>query len=62
VNIYIVPAVLYCVWVFDNMMRRIFEPNEEVRAGWWEKHSEGLHNLHCSPNIVSMKNLMMMMG
>jgi hypothetical protein len=40
--------------VFDNRMpRRIFgTKREEVAGGWRRLHSEELHNLYGSPNII----------
>jgi hypothetical protein len=43
--------------MFENMaLKRIFRPKrEEVAGGWRRLHSEELHNLYASPNIVSDK-------
>jgi hypothetical protein len=40
--------------VFENgFIRRIFEPKgDEVKGEWRRLHSEELHNLYSSPNIV----------
>jgi hypothetical protein len=40
--------------VFENrVLRRIFGPKREEVAGDWRRlHSEELHNLYASPNIV----------
>jgi hypothetical protein len=40
--------------VFENrVLRRIFEPKRDEVAGEWRKlHSEELHNLYSSPNII----------
>jgi hypothetical protein len=40
--------------VFENrVLRRIFGPKRDVVAGEWRKlHSEELHNLYSSPNII----------
>jgi hypothetical protein len=40
--------------VFENRVRRrIFGPKrEEVAAGWRRLHSEELHNLYASPDII----------
>jgi hypothetical protein len=40
--------------VFENgFIRRIFEPKgDEVKEEWRRLHSEELHNLYSSPNIV----------
>jgi hypothetical protein len=42
--------------VFENMMlRKIFGPmGEEVAGGWRKLHSEELHNLYTSPNIITV--------
>jgi hypothetical protein len=48
--------------VFENrVLRRIFGPErEEVTGDWRRLHSEELHNLYVSPNIIrvikSMRN------
>jgi hypothetical protein len=40
--------------VFENMLRRILGPKgEEVVEGWRELHTEELHNMYTSPNIVT---------
>jgi hypothetical protein len=39
--------------VFENRVLRIFGPKmEEVAGGWRRLHSEELHNLYASPNII----------
>jgi hypothetical protein len=40
--------------VFENrVLRRIFAPNRDEVTGEWRKlHSEELHNLYSSPNII----------
>jgi hypothetical protein len=40
--------------VFDNsVLRRIFGPKrDEVTVEWRKLHSEELHNLYSSPNII----------
>jgi hypothetical protein len=42
--------------VFENRVpRRIFGPKrDEIIGGWRKLHSEELHNLHSSPNIIIM--------
>jgi hypothetical protein len=42
--------------VFDNrVLRRLFEPKRnEVTGSWRKLHSEELHNLYSSPNIIRM--------
>jgi hypothetical protein len=42
------------VRVFENMvLRRIFGPKrDEVTGEWRRLHSEELHNLYSSPNII----------
>jgi hypothetical protein len=42
--------------VFENsVFRRIFGPKrDEVTGGWRELHNEELHNLYCSPGIITM--------
>jgi hypothetical protein len=42
--------------VFENrVLRRIFEPTMEAVAGGYRTlHSEELHNLCASPNIIGM--------
>jgi hypothetical protein len=44
------------VQVFENRMpKRIFEPKRnEVTGGWGKLHTEDLHNLYSSPNIIKM--------
>jgi hypothetical protein len=44
----------YRLRAFKNMMlRRIFGPKgEEVVGGWRRLHTEELHNLYASPNII----------
>jgi hypothetical protein len=43
-------------WVFENrVLRRIFGPKRDGVTGDWRKlHSEELHNLYFSPNIIRM--------
>jgi hypothetical protein len=45
--------------VFENRaLRRIFGPKrEEVVGGWRRLHSEELHNLYASPNIIRVIRL-----
>jgi hypothetical protein len=40
--------------VFENrLLRRIFGPKREKEGGGWRRlHSEELHNLYTSPNII----------
>jgi hypothetical protein len=40
--------------MFENsLLRRIFGPKrDEVTGGWRKPHSEELHNLYSSPNII----------
>jgi hypothetical protein len=40
--------------MFENrVLRRIFGPKEEEVAGKWRRlHSDELHNLYPSPNII----------
>jgi hypothetical protein len=40
--------------VFENrVLRRIFGPKRDLVIAVWRKlHSEGLHNLNLSPNII----------
>jgi hypothetical protein len=40
--------------VYENrVLRRIFGPKREERAGDWRKpHNEELHDLYSSPNII----------
>jgi hypothetical protein len=41
----------------NRVLRRIFvfgPTREEVEGGWRRLHSEELHNLYASPNIVRM--------
>jgi hypothetical protein len=40
--------------MFENrVLRRIFGPKrEEVAGGWRKLHSEELHNLYASPNVI----------
>jgi hypothetical protein len=42
--------------VFENrVLRRIFGPErDEVTGSWRKLHNEELHNLYCSPRIISM--------
>ena len=44
--------------VFENrVLRRIFGPKkDEVTREWKKLHTEELHNLYCSPNIVWVIN------
>jgi hypothetical protein len=48
----------YTSGVFENrMLRRIFRPKrEEVAIDWRRLHSEELHNLSASPNIIRINN------
>jgi hypothetical protein len=48
--------------VFENrVLRRIFGPKRgEVAGGWRRLHSEELHNLYASPNIVRVIKSRMM--
>jgi hypothetical protein len=41
--------------VFENrVLRKIFGPKrDEVTGGWRKLHKEELHNLYCSPSIIS---------
>jgi hypothetical protein len=38
--------------VFENRVLRIFGPKREVDRSWKKLHSDELHNLYSSPNIV----------
>jgi hypothetical protein len=39
--------------VFENGVRRIFEPKRDHVTGEWRKlHNEELNDLYCSPTIV----------
>jgi hypothetical protein len=42
--------------VFENrVLRRIFGlKNDDVTRGWRKLHNEELHNMHSSPNIITM--------
>jgi hypothetical protein len=42
--------------VFENMvLRRVVGPKgDEVTGGWRKLHSEEFHNLHSSPNTITM--------
>jgi hypothetical protein len=42
--------------VFENrVLREVLGPTrEEITAGWKGLHNEKLHNLYCSPNIITM--------
>jgi hypothetical protein len=42
--------------VFENgVLRRLFGPKRDEVTGEWRKlHSEELHNLYSSPNIIRM--------
>jgi hypothetical protein len=46
--------------VFENrVLRRIFEPGgREVSGGWRRLHSEELHNLYASQNIIQGVQIM----
>jgi GH43 family beta-xylosidase len=49
--------VTYFLWrVFENrVLRRIFGlKRDEVMGDWRKRHSEELHNLYSSPNIIRM--------
>jgi hypothetical protein len=36
-------------------MRRIFRPKrDEVTGGWRNLHNDGLHDLYCLPNIITI--------
>jgi len=42
----------------NRVLRRIFGPKrEEVTGGWRKLHTEELHNLYASPNIVRVIKL-----
>jgi hypothetical protein len=46
---------LYIVYIFYNLLRRIFGPKrEEVTRGWRKLHNEELNDLYSSYNIVQM--------
>jgi hypothetical protein len=49
--------------VFEKrVLRKIFGPKrEEVAGGWRRLHSEELHNLYASPNIIRVIKLRRMM-
>jgi hypothetical protein len=42
--------------VFKNkVLRRIFGPKrEEMKGGWRRLHTEALHDLYASPNIITV--------
>jgi hypothetical protein len=42
--------------VFEKrMLRKIFRPKKEAFMGEWRRlHSEELHGLYCSPNIIQV--------
>jgi hypothetical protein len=42
--------------VFENrVLRRISGPErDEVIGGWRKLHNEELHNLYCSPSIITV--------
>jgi hypothetical protein len=41
--------------VFENRVLRIFErKRDEVTGGWRKLHTDELHNLYASPNIIRM--------
>jgi hypothetical protein len=42
------------LWVFENrVLRRIYGPKvDEVTGEWRKLHSEELHNLYSSPDII----------
>jgi hypothetical protein len=44
--------------VFENrVLKSIFEPKrDEVTGGWRKLHSEDLHNLYSSPNVIKIIN------
>jgi hypothetical protein len=44
--------------VFEKRVLGIFGPKrDEVTGGWRKLHKEELHNLYCSPSIISMITL-----
>jgi hypothetical protein len=47
-------VVFHLKWVFENrVLRRIFGPKRDEVTGEWRKlHSEELHNLHSSTDII----------
>jgi hypothetical protein len=66
----ILPVVLYAceTWsltsrqehrlrMFDNrVLRRIFGPKrDEVTGGWRKLHNEEIHNLYCSPRLITCR-------
>jgi hypothetical protein len=47
--------------VFENrMLRKIFGPKREEDGSWRKLHSDELHNLYSSPNIVRVIKSRMM--
>jgi hypothetical protein len=41
----------------NKILRRIFEPKrEQVTGGWRKVHNEELHNVYCSPDIMSISD------
>jgi hypothetical protein len=46
----------YRLKVFENrVLKRIFGPKRDaIMRGWRKPHSEELHNLYISPNIIGM--------
>jgi hypothetical protein len=46
--------------VFENRVLRIFgHKRDEIVGGWTKLHTEELHNLYSSPNIMKMTMSMM---
>jgi hypothetical protein len=45
--------------MFENLKtERLFGPKwEKISGGWTKFHNEQLHNLYCSPNIISVVKL-----
>jgi hypothetical protein len=45
----------YRLKMFENrVLRKIFGTKRKEDAGGWRNlHNEELHNLHCSPNIIT---------